>query len=208
MRVEDVDWAAYNDHQVDREVRPLCRNVIALAGNGAGRAAIDFGCGAGVETRALLEAGWSVHALDTAHNTSARVLKTTAGVGQERLTIDVEDFHGRIALPPTDLFYAGYALPFVHPDKFPEVWTVIRNSLRPGAWVAVDLFGERDAWAGSPNMTFLTELGARTLFDGLEVLRLTEEDQDGPAYSGPKHWHIFRVIARQPALRLHGSGLV
>jgi trans-aconitate methyltransferase len=197
----DVDWAAYNDHQVGRDVRPLCLNVIALAGDGAGRVAIDFGCGAGVETRALLEAGWDVHAIDTAPSTGARVLMTTAGVGLERLSIDVGDFHDLITLPRTDLFYAGYSLPFVHPDMFPEIWTVIRNSLRLGAWMAVDLFGERDAWAGSRNMTFFTESSARGLFDGLEVASFTEEELDGPAFGGPKRWHIFRVIARQPPLR-------
>jgi trans-aconitate methyltransferase len=197
----DVDWAAYNDHQVGREVRPQCRNVIAFAGDGAGRVAVDFGCGAGVETRALLEAGWHVHAIDAAPSTGTRVLMTTAGAGLERLTIDVKDFHDVITLPPMDLFYAGYSLPFVHPDLFPDMWTVIRNSLRPGAWLAADLFGERDAWAGSRNMTFFTEPSARVLFDGLELVRFTEEELDGPSFGGPKRWHLFRSIARQPPPR-------
>jgi hypothetical protein len=87
-------WAEYNDSQRGREVRPLCSELIALAGDGAGRDAIDLGCGAGIETRVT---------------------------------------------------------------------------------------------------------AARALFDGLDVLRFTEVEEDGAAYSGTKHWHTFNAIARMPA---------
>ena len=36
------------------------------------------------------------------------------------------------------------------------------------------------------------------LVDGLELLALDEEDQDGDSFLGPKHWHVFDVIARRP----------
>jgi hypothetical protein len=29
-----------------------------------------------------------------------------------------------------------------------------------------------------------------------EVVQFVEEDEDGMASSGPKHWHLFTVIAR------------
>ncbi|MGO2311853.1 hypothetical protein ACTXLV_00160 [Brachybacterium alimentarium] len=32
----------------------------------------------------------------------------------------------------------------------------------------------------------------------LEILELTEDERDGRSFSGPKHWHTFRVIARRP----------
>jgi trans-aconitate methyltransferase len=169
----DADWVAYNDHQAGREVRPLCRKLIALAGDDARGVAIDFGCGAGVETRALLQAGWHVHAIDAALGTRDRILTTTAGRGTEQLTIDVRDFHDLAGLPPADLFYAGYSLPFIRPSLFSHVWRLVRTSLRPGAWLAVDLFGERDAWANDPEMTFFTEASARALLDGLAPIPLT-----------------------------------
>ncbi|MGO3293883.1 MAG: hypothetical protein ACTIMB_14405 [Brachybacterium alimentarium] len=39
---------------------------------------------------------------------------------------------------------------------------------------------------------------ADLLLYGLEILELTEEERDGRSFSGPKHWHTFRVIARRP----------
>ncbi|KZM36758.1 hypothetical protein OJAG_05270 [Oerskovia enterophila] len=32
----------------------------------------------------------------------------------------------------------------------------------------------------------------------LDVVAFREEDEDGPSFSGPKHWHVFDVIARAP----------
>jgi trans-aconitate methyltransferase len=194
----DAHWAAYNDHQTGREVRPLCDELIALAGEGGRRFAIDFGCGAGVETRALLRAGWHVYAIDGAPGTRQRVLTTTEGSDQARLTIEVSDFHDLAELPAADLVYAGYSLAYIHPRTFPVVWSLIRASLRPGAWLAVNFFGERDSWAANPEETFLSEARARALFDGLDIVSFSEQDEDGPAYGGPKHWHVFNVIARRP----------
>jgi hypothetical protein len=39
----------------------------------------------------------------------------------------------------------------------------------------------------------------RAPFDGFEIERFEEEEKDGEACSGPKHWHLFHVLARRPA---------
>ena len=46
-------------------------------------------------------------------------------------------------------------------------------------------------------MRFTDVDAVRGLVDGLELLTLDEEDQDGNSFLGPKHWHIFDVIARR-----------
>lgn len=46
-------------------------------------------------------------------------------------------------------------------------------------------------------MTFHTEEQVRRMFEGFEVEYFYEMDEDGKAVSGPKHWHVFTVIARQ-----------
>jgi hypothetical protein len=189
-------WATYNDDQRNRRPRPLCEELVALAGNGEGRQALDIGCGAGVETSTLLRAGWRVHAIDSAPGTHDRVLQTVGEDYGDDLTIEAMDLSARAELPAADLTYAGYSLPFLAPHDFRRMWTAIRDSLRPGAWLAVNLFGERDSWASNPGGTFLAETGVRALFDGLDIMRFAEEDAPGNSYSGPKHWHVFDVIAR------------
>jgi hypothetical protein len=104
-------------------------------------------------------------------------------------------------LPATDLVFASFSLPFCPPAAFPGLWRGIRSALRPGGRFAGELFGDRDTWASDPTMTFHTEDAARALFHGLEVESFVEEDEDGEAFDGPKHWHVFHVIARRPELR-------
>ena len=35
----------------------------------------------------------------------------------------------------------------------------------------------------------------KVLLDGLDILRLQETEPDGHAFSGPKHWHTFDILA-------------
>ena len=74
----------------------------------------------------------------------------------------------------------------------------MRAALRPGGVLAVDLFGERDDWAGTEG-TYLARAEVDSLLEGLEVLDLSEEERDGRSFAGPKHWHTFRILARRPA---------
>lgn len=194
---DDDHWAVYNAGQQTRDVRPLCDEVLALAGPGAGRSAVDLGCGAGVETRALLAAGWRVHAVDGEPGTLERVLTTTQGESPERLSIETVRLEDLVQLPEVDLVYAGYSLPYVHPRDFSRVWDLVRSCLRPGGWFAGNFFGDRDSWADNTDETFLSEQAVHVLLDGMHVVQFREEDADGDAYNGPKHWHVFDVIARQ-----------
>ncbi|MHA7135447.1 class I SAM-dependent methyltransferase [Oerskovia turbata] len=218
-------WSVYNAAQPGRDVRDLCREVLSLAGPGAGRQAVDLGCGAGVETAALLGAGWRVHAIDGEPTTPDLVRATvggTAGAGGrrgeagaggvggpadtsaagratgDRLSVAVVPFADLTDLPPADLLYAGYSLPYASPADFPRVWAAVRRALRPGAWLAVNLFGVNDSFAGTFDGTFLSRPDAQALFDGLDIVAFREEDEDGQSFSGPKHWHVYDVIARAP----------
>ncbi|MEK8226071.1 hypothetical protein NKG05_08320 [Oerskovia sp. M15] len=88
--------------------------------------------------------------------------------------------------------------PYARPDDFSRVWAAVRRGLQPRAWLAVNLFGVDDSFAGTIDGTFLTRDEAEALFDGLDLVAFREENEDGPAFSGPKHWHVFDVIARAP----------
>lgn len=189
-------WADYNAAQADRPVRSLCLEATALAGPGTGRQAIDLGCGAGKETLAMLRAGWNVHAVDSLPDTRERLQGIAPADG--RLSIEVRAFQDLRVLPPAELIFAGYSLPFIHPDTFGGFWAVVLDALRRQGVVAVNLFGDRDSWADIPEWNFHTEAAARQLFAGLEILKFDVYDADGQSFRGPKHWHIYDVIARRP----------
>jgi SAM-dependent methyltransferase len=167
-------------------------------GDGAGRMAVDLGCGEGTDALALLERGWSVLAVDIEQAGLAllRARIPAACAGQIRL---VCASFADTALPPAHLVHAGFSLPFCPPSQFPGVWEQIRRALVPGGIFAGQLFGTRDSWAADPGMTFQDRSGVTRLLDGLEILELHETERDGEAYSGPKHWHTYDILAREPA---------
>jgi hypothetical protein len=72
------------------------------------------------------------------------------------------------------------------------------GALGRGGVVAVNLFGDRDSWAGVPEWNFHTEAAARQLFDGLQILKFEVYDDDGQSFRGPKHWHIYDAVALRP----------
>jgi len=196
---DEVDWAAYYRHTLGREPRPLfAKGTAALAAAGAGPGqAIEVGYGDGTETLALLEAGWRVVAIDAAPPAAEVLRSRVPGEVADRLEIRTASAH-ETDLPPFDLLYSGYALSFLDPGAFRRFWTAVRARLKPGGHLVVNIFGVRDTWAGEPDMTFLDLDAVHRLLDGLEIVALDEEDADGDSFSGPKHWHVFDIVARRP----------
>jgi hypothetical protein len=86
------------------------------------------------------------------------------------------------------------------------VWEQIRRALAPGGIFAGQLFGTRDSWAGDPGMTFQDRSEVTRLLDGLEIVELHETERDGEAYNGPRHWHTYDILAREPAGHAHPRG--
>ncbi len=188
------EWGGYYRWIEGREPRPLLNR--ALAEYGAvppGAVAVDLGCGDGVETTALLAAGFRVTAVDSSDDSMdrlGRLPEVGSTLTLQHVAMEETD------LPPADLVYAGYALPFCPPEAFPGLWGRIRAALRPGGLLACDLFGERDTWAGEPHLTFLARARVVGLLEGMDLLHLEESEEDGNSFSGPKHWHTFQVVAR------------
>ncbi|WP_201776205.1 class I SAM-dependent methyltransferase [Streptacidiphilus melanogenes] len=194
------DWEPFYRATADSPVRPLCLEAIATAGDPhdgpAVDLAVDLGAGAGRETAALLDAGWRVLALDGAPGAHLRIEAAVRPARRDRLTVVEQSFAALDRLPDAGLIYAGYALPFQRREVFARTWSLIRDALRPGAILAVNLFGPRDTWAGDPELTTHSAAEARALLDGLEVLAVREEEREGNAVSGPKHWHVLDLLAR------------
>jgi hypothetical protein len=195
------DWSAYYRHTLGREPRPLFAKgmaAVAAAGVAPGQA-VEIGFGDGTESLTLLAAGWRVFAIDPTSRAAEvlreRVPDELAG------SLEIATAHGQdIRIPPFDLLYAGYALPFIEPAAFPAFWAGLRDAIRPGGFVVVNVFGVKDTWADDASMTFLDRDAALALLDGLEVVSFDETDEDGDSFGGPKHWHIFDIVARAPGV--------
>jgi SAM-dependent methyltransferase len=192
----DTDWAGYYAWSSGREPRPMLLAACSRLGAGDGRLAVDLGCGEGTDTLALLDRGWSVLAIDTEPAGLASLRTRIPAACSGCIRIECASF-ADAALPPAHLIHAGFSLPFCPPHQFPAVWAQIRRALAHGAIFAGQFFGTRDSWADDPGMTFQNRAEVISLLDGLEILELNESERDGEAYSGPKHWHIYDILARE-----------
>lgn len=192
-----VDWADYYAGTESRSLRPLLAGALELAPRPG--TAIDLGSGSGLETLELLARGWRVISVDAEPDAARRLIAQVSPAAAERLEIRTVAFEDLKELPAADLVHAALSLPFCRPEDFDRVWKVATRCLRPGGLIAADLFGRRDSWADAGNSwTFHGQDDVDRLLTGLEVLDVGEEEYDGPAFSGPKHWHLFHVFARRP----------
>jgi membrane dipeptidase len=195
LRVLDrawMPWRRYFDHAGDEPRETL---LVAMSRFETPGLAVDLGCGTGRDTAALLRAGWKVLAIDGDQEAIDRLL---ARVEPEdgRLVTQVARF-GAASWPACDLLNASFSLPFCPADRFDGVWRQIVDSLRPGGRFAGQLFGDRDAWAGS-GITVQTRAEVGELLRPFEIERLDEIDEEGSTVTGKrKHWHLFHVVARK-----------
>lgn len=201
MDKNTISWESIYNKTSGRQPRELLIEVLKYFGEfslESPRKAIDIGSGDGTESAFLLANGWHVLAIDS-EPAAFDSLKAKLPVnGQKRLQTQHANFE-TVALSPADLIYAGYSLPFCHPQHFDALWKKIVDNLNPGGRFAGQLFGVRDTWASNADMTFMTIEQARAVLAGLEIEYFQEEDEDGASSIGPKHWHVFHIIARQPA---------
>lgn len=204
QRSADRDFAAYNEAQDGRPVRPLAvraaQFVLETADCSPGTAggdrpvAVELGSGAGIEARHLAEIGFRVHTVDADTSVEERMARMARTLD---ITHTTRDLAVPFPIPPADLLLSCATMSFVPREAFPQLWRAVRSALRPYGVLAVDLFGNRDDWAGTDG-TFLSRAELEDLITGLELLALDEEEHDGRSFAGSKHWHVYRLIAREP----------
>ena len=199
--MEGKSWNKFYEASSGREVRPLLTRALELMGS-EGRSpglAVDLGCGEGTDTAELLRRGWRVVAIDASEEGINRTGARTEAAGlAPALDTRCVGFENIEALPPADLVYAALSLPFCPPERFGDLWQSVRAAVgsAPGGWIAAQFFGPNDTWADNPRLSFHSRDEVEQLFAGLEIQAFEERDEDGHAVSGPKHWHIFDVIAK------------
>jgi SAM-dependent methyltransferase len=189
---DEKSWTDYYDEQGEREPRELL--LAALASFEDPGDATDLGCGQGIDTVAMLDRGWRVFAVDAEPEGIRRLKARLTAERAARCTVEIARMED-VELPPADLLHAGFSLFFCPPERFADVWAKIRASIRPGGRFVGEILGDRDTWAADPERSAFPEPVARALFDGLEIERFEEEENDGEACSGPKRWHVFHVVA-------------
>lgn len=198
-------WKPYLQKTYEKPPRPLLRealNSMSLP-NDHMRIAIDLGAGAGNETAFLLNAGWSVWAID-ASSTAIKMLARRADEHhKQQLHVVHTQFKGINwpALPKADLIVAISSLSFNAPEDFQAVWQKVAAHVKPGGYFVGNFFGSQFSGFDAKDkkqMTWLEGDAVKALFIGFKVLLLRELNQPSQSATGVKtHEHVFEVIAQK-----------
>jgi SAM-dependent methyltransferase len=188
------DWEGYFEARSGRPPRPLL--VEALDRFERPGHAVDLGAGSGIDTEFLLDRGWRVTAIDNSP-AAVRRLRGLAAKADGRLDVSAADLADDLGLEPVELLHAGFSLPFCPPDRFDALWRQVEAAVAAGGVLVGQLFGDRDTWAADygDEMTFHTTAEVDRLLRGWDVRRMHVADHDGDSYLGPKHWHVFHILA-------------
>ncbi|HVB75183.1 MAG TPA: class I SAM-dependent methyltransferase [Ktedonobacteraceae bacterium] len=192
--MKQFDWNEFYKHTRERPPWPRLMRAISLLAQK--ERALDLGCGAGRDTRYMLEQGLQVTAVDA----DAHAMAILATFPQERLRA-VQSSFVDFVFERYDLINAHYCLPFLARDQFYAVFGRARAALLPAGIFVGQFFGIHDEWntpERAGKMTFLTREEAMQALQGLEIVAFEEEDIDSVVADGsPKHWHVFHIIARK-----------
>lgn len=201
MKAEDdfsnYDWAGFLSATAVRDTGPLLPSALDFVGeSGEDRLVIDFGCGGGADTRWFLERGWRVHAVDVTPEAEQLILDRVRPEAASRLTIDIGTFH-EVDLPPADLVYASFSLPFAGSDLDAALANGL-GAVKPGGAFFGNLFGHNDTWAPDPEVASVDRDDIDRTFAAFSEVTVQEFDEDGPYGAGDmKHWHFYIVEARR-----------
>jgi len=188
-------WNAYYSRTNAREPSSSLQRAVSLLPQTNEKTALDLGCGAGVETRFLLEQGFRVTAVDRQTDMREYLLSLPS---QHRLQVIHTSFE-TLAFDCYDLIHARHSLPFLASESFRAVWESIQGALNPGGVFVGTFFGPHDGWwqAYHHHMTFLERSQVEALMGHWHIIELVEQENDAKTALGEeKHWHIFHVIAQ------------
>ena len=217
-------WAEYFKNHENREARPQLAIAIEASETDhqpiSSKQALDIGAGNLIESKALLEAGFGQV---TATDSSSYSVEESGKLEREynNFADDInrfsfyklrnEELAGKISPNSADLIVSYYALPFTRPHEFARLWQSLESALKPGGVMSVTLFGNNDGWATETNadgkkryqgMTFHSREQVEELLGKMQEVEIAEREYDSLNTNGEaKHWHVYDVQARKPALQ-------
>ncbi len=193
-RAKPATWKDYFESRKGKPPRPLLIKALSFVKNKD--AALDFGAGTLNDIPLLLDGGFKhVVALDK-NDVTKLIGKELPKNRFEYIVASFEEFD--YGVNRFDLISAQFALPFINPASFDDVFEKIYQSLKQGGILVGQFFGDRDEWRDNPEMTFTSRARVDELLSRFKVMSLEEEERDSVTAVGEmKHWHIFNFIVEK-----------
>lgn len=160
------------------------------------KTAVDLGCGAGRDTKFLVQNDIIVTAIDRV-NVTKFLYKDLTEEEKARLNF-VQAKFSDVHLPKTDLVISYEALPFCNREELIKLIIKIKESLNENGYFLCNFFGKNDSWYGNDKIQFYEKKEIQDFFQNFKILRLNEIETDAEtAMHQMKHWHVFWIIAKK-----------
>jgi SAM-dependent methyltransferase len=185
-----TSWHVYYQEKLKQPTRPLLLKALDFTNTQKG-IALDLGAGASNETAHLLKNGWGVIAID-ADPKSISIINERKDIDQYRRSLTTiessfEDINWQ-NIPPCDLIFASYALPFVPPNQFNAVWRHVVDKIKKGGLFAGSFFNKefnKISEKQRKHMTFFSKEEFLALFNEFTIEYFNEDE------------NCFEIIARK-----------
>ena len=193
----DWDWSVYFDSVKNVPLRQTLAYGLKAVRESKDLQAIDLGCGAGEDTWHLLQAGFTVTAIDQSAEGLKRIRDKASGNASLHL---IEGRFENVDFPVSTLINASYALPFCPSEVLNNIWNKVFKALEPGGVFCGHLFGLNDSWNGKvDDMSFVSAPTVDDMCQPYDVLYFKNKQYDGTDAAGrPKHWHVYDLVLRKP----------
>jgi tellurite methyltransferase len=185
-------WDSFVNKTKDRKPVPLVMEALSRIKEPEGKVALDLGCGAGVEVRAIREAGFFVYAVDS----EPEAIKNLDGI-LSVITFSgyMEHFAFNI---PCDLVVAWNSLPFLKKNDAKKVILRVKESLNPEGLFVFSVFGKKDGFVKQGLANGFARQEIKNCLSGMKLLHFSETEKEAVDASGEmKHWHLFTGIAQK-----------
>ena len=188
-------WEEYNENKSEKPPNTLLVETLPYVNSR--ETALDFGAGALVDSKFLLEEGFGiVVAIDADPDSQKRANE----IDDDRFSFTQKAFEDAV-IPPNsfDLISAQNVAAFINQSEFKTIISNLLNGLKNGGVISINFFGDQDEWNTSDTTkNFVSKRQIQEMFDGLEIISFEEAEYDGNTALGtPKHWHTINVIAKK-----------
>ncbi len=200
-----TDWKNHYTYFLEKKYSPAATlqktiHIISIESGFENKHALDLGSGTGIDTFALLEAGFKVTAIDKETEGLTHLYNSIPNDLKKHFKTLVLNFNRITTLPEAQLINASFSLPFCSPTHFESLWQAIVQALPAKAFFCGHFFGPKDSWNTQKNshMTFHSNIEIAKLLENFDVIVNKEIAEEGKTISGtPKYWHVFHVVARK-----------